>query len=144
MRTLSAFLFAALVAIGCKDSSQPQAQRGVGIDLASNESLSLRSNSSADDSPPPEEDKPDDGEGQYRLSGRAYALDEGKMGKKDSDRAEGRYKMQKNQDPSLARMQAIEQVRNAGVLGSSAIASGFDDTNVYGGRLDNSGNKSAD
>ena len=45
------------------------------------------------------------------------ALEEGKMGKKDSDRAEGQYKMQKNQeDPQLARQQAIEQARNAGIL----------------------------
>ena len=81
------------------------------------------------------------------------ALDEGKMGKKDSDRAEGQYKMQKNQeDPQLARQQAIEQARNAGILGSTAlvqggafasltgtgdISSGFDDSNIYGGLLGN-------
>jgi hypothetical protein len=81
------------------------------------------------------------------------ALDEGKMGKKDSDRAEGQYKMQKNQeDPQLARQQAIDAARTAGVLGNTAlvqggafasltgtgdISSGFDDTNIYGGLLGN-------
>jgi hypothetical protein len=81
------------------------------------------------------------------------ALEEGKMGKKESDRAEGQYKMKKEQeDPQLARQQAIEQARNAGILGSTAlvqggafasltgtgdISSGFDDTNIYGGLLGN-------
>jgi len=52
-------------------------------------------------------------------AGMAMALDEGKMGKKDSDRADGQYKMAKEQvDPALARQQAIEQARNAGILGS--------------------------
>jgi hypothetical protein len=75
------------------------------------------------------------------------------MGKKDSDRAEGQYKMQKTQeDPQLARQQAIEQARNAGILGSTAlvqggafasltgtgdVSSGFDDSNIYGGLLGN-------
>src|SRR3982751_6195838 len=61
--------------------------------------------------------------------------------------------MQKNQDdPQLARQQAIEQARNAGILGSTAltqggafasltgtgdISSGFDDGNIYGGLLGN-------
>ena len=55
-------------------------------------------------------------------------------------------------DPQLARQQAIEQARNAGILGSTAltqggafasltgtgdISSGFDDTNIYGGLLGN-------
>src|SRR6266478_3292781 len=61
--------------------------------------------------------------------------------------------MQKNQeDPQLARQQAIEQARTAGILGNTAlvqggafaqltgtgdISSGFDDTNIYGGLLGN-------
>src|SRR5256885_4955245 len=75
------------------------------------------------------------------------------MGKKDSDRAEGQYKMKnENADPQLARLQASEQARTAGILGSTAltqggafasltgtgdISSGFDDTNIYGGLLGN-------
>ncbi len=58
---------------------------------------------------------PDDDYG----SGTAMALDEGKMGRRDDDRAVGQYKMQKsNTDPELARLQAIEQARNAGILGA--------------------------
>lgn len=128
---------------------------GVNVDLASLEDTSTRTSSTSQDDPPPpeEEDKPDDGEDESGGTGTAMALEEGKMGKKDSDRAEGQYKMQKTQDdPVLARQAAIEQARSAGILGSSAltqggafasltgtgdISSGFDDTNIYGGLLGN-------
>jgi hypothetical protein len=125
------------------------------IDLASLESTSTRTNNASQDDPPPppEEDKPDDGKDESGGTGTAMALDEGKMGKKDSNRAEGQYKMQKTQeDPQLARQQAIEQARTAGILGSTAlvqggafasltgtgdVSSGFDDSNIYGGLLGN-------
>ena len=55
---------------------------------------------------PPEEDKPDDGKDESGGTGTAMALDEGKMGKKDSDRAEGQYKMQKNAGGPAARAPA--------------------------------------
>lgn len=133
----------------------PPDDSGANIDLASLEDTGTRTNTSAQDDPPPpeEEDKPDDGADESGGTGTAMALEEGKMGKKESDRAEGQYKMQKNQDdPVLARQQAIEQARNAGILGSTAlqqggafasltgtgdISSGFDDTNIYGGLLGN-------
>src|SRR5258705_3582685 len=52
-------------------------------------------------------------------------IEEGKMGKKDSDRAEGQYKMKKGvDDPQLARQQAIDQARKAGILGSAALRHG--------------------
>ncbi|HSK05859.1 MAG TPA: AgmX/PglI C-terminal domain-containing protein, partial [Kofleriaceae bacterium] len=133
----------------------PIEDSGANVDLASREDLANRSNSTAQDDPPPpeEEDKPDDGADESGGTGTAMALEEGKMGKKDSDRAEGQYKMQKNQeDPQLARQQAVEQARNAGILGSTSltqggafasltgtgdISSGFDDGNIYGGLLGN-------
>jgi len=46
-----------------------------------------------DPPPPPPEDMPDDGKDESGGTGTAMALDEGKMGKKDSERAEGQYKM---------------------------------------------------
>ncbi len=95
--------------------------KGVEIDLASLEDTTTRTKNLAQDDPPPpeEEDKPDDGADESGGTGTAMALEEGKMGKKDSERAEGQYKMQKNQeDPQLARQQAIEQARNAGILGN--------------------------
>ena len=116
MRNLSRVLFVALFGFGCKDSSQPQAQRGV--DLSTLESTTMRTYSNED--VPPGEDKPDDGEDES--GGQAMALDEGKMGKKDSDRAEGQYKI---------RIQAVEQARNAGILGSTGdFSSGFDSSSV--------------
>ncbi|MBL0214685.1 MAG: AgmX/PglI C-terminal domain-containing protein [Myxococcales bacterium] len=133
----------------------PVEDSGANIDLASLEDTSTRTNSASQDDPPPpeEEEKPDDGADESGGTGTAMALEEGKMGKKDSDRAEGQYKMKKEQeDPQLARQQAIEQARTAGILGSSAltqggafasltgtgdISSGFDDGNIYGGLLGN-------
>jgi hypothetical protein len=133
----------------------PVEDSNTNIDLASLEDTSTRTNSSSQDDPPPPppEDQQDDGKDESGGTGTAMALDEGKMGKKDSDRAEGQYKMQKNQeDPQLARQQAIDQARTAGILGNTAlvqggafasltgtgdISSGFDDTNIYGGLLGN-------
>jgi len=133
----------------------PVEDSGANIDLASLEDTSTRTNSTSQDEPPPPEpeDKPDDGNEESGGSGTAMQLDEGKMGKKDSDRAEGQYKMKnENVDPQLARQQAIEQARTAGILGNTALtqggafasltgtgdmSSGFDDTNIYGGLLGN-------
>jgi hypothetical protein len=96
-----------------------------------------------DSAPPPEEDESGG-------TGTAMALDEGKMGKQNSDRAEGQYRMRRNEDPALARQQAIEQARNAGIIGTRTIdqggafaalqgtadlGSGFDDSNIYGSLL---------
>ncbi len=128
---------------------------GINVEMASLEDTTTRSNNASQDDPPPpeEEEKPDDGQDESGGTGTAMALEEGKMGKKDSERAEGQYKMQKNQeDPQLARQQAIEAARTAGFLGSTKltdggafasltgtgdISSGFDDSNIYGGLLGN-------
>jgi hypothetical protein len=126
-----------------------------GTDGDDNEENSTRSASTAQDvpPPPPPEDKPDDGEEESGGTGTAMVMEEGKMGKKDSTRAEGQYKMAKTADQEqLARTQAVEQARTAGILGSSAlmqggafasltgtgdISSGFDDADVMGGLLGN-------
>jgi pSer/pThr/pTyr-binding forkhead associated (FHA) protein len=112
--------------------------------------------SESQEDPPPEEppetednENDDDSGG----TGTAMALEEGTMGKKESDRTEGRYKMKNNNvDPGLARSQALEQAKTAGILGSDVlqqggafasltgtqdISSGFDDTDIYGGLLGN-------
>jgi hypothetical protein len=143
----AAIMMLVLFQVAVEDSS-------ANIDLASREDTATRTNSSSqDDPPPPPPDDDANGDDESGGTGTAMALDEGKMGKKDSDRAEGQYKMQKNQeDPQLARQQAIEQARTAGILGDAAlvqggafasltgtgdISSGFDDTNIYGGLLGN-------
>jgi hypothetical protein len=125
------------------------------VDLAGLEDVSTdTSSTSQDDPPPPEpEEQEDNGEDESGGTGTAMALEEGKMGKKESDRAEGQYKMEKTQEQEqLARQAAIEAARSAGVLGSTAlqqggafasltgtgdVSSGFDDVNIYGGLLGN-------
>jgi pSer/pThr/pTyr-binding forkhead associated (FHA) protein len=109
---------------------------------------------SQEDPPPDEPDETEDDSNDVSGgTGTAMALDEGKMGKKDSDRAEGRYKMKDaGLDPQLARSQALEAAKTAGILGSAAltqggafasltgtgdISSGFDDVDIYGGLLGN-------
>lgn len=123
-------------------------------DMAVNEDTSNRAQTtSQEDPPPPEPEEEEEGEDESGGTGTAMMLEEGKMGKKDSDRAEGQYKMKKNADQEqLARQQAIEQARTAGVLGSAAltqggtfasitgtgdISSGFDDLDIQGGLLGN-------
>ncbi len=81
-------------------------------------------------------------------TGTAAALESGKMGKKDSTRDKGRYKMkQVDENPALAKMKAIEQARTAGIVGALAASpqmfqsltglsdysSGFDDESIQGG-----------
>jgi pSer/pThr/pTyr-binding forkhead associated (FHA) protein len=128
---------------------------GANMEFGSLEDTTTRTNSTSQDDPPPPppEDKPDTASDKSGGTGTAMQLDEGKMGKKDSDRASGQYQMAKNQDnPQLARQQALEEARNAGILGSTALSqggafasltgtgdlsSGFDDANIYGGLLGN-------
>ncbi len=133
----------------------PPDQDTAPTDMAVNEDTTNKAQmTSIEDPPPPEEEKEEeDGEDESGGTGTAMMLEEGKMGKKDSDRAEGQYKMKKNADQEqLARQQAIEQARTAGVLGSAAlmqggqfasitgtgdISSGFDDLDIQGGLLGN-------
>jgi len=124
----------------------------VPIDLAAlEEGQTQATATSQEDPPPPEPEEEDGAEDESGGTGTAMALEEGLMGKKESDRKEGQYKMQKTQEQEqLARQAAIDAARSAGVLGSSALAqggafasltgtgdisSGFDDVNIYGGLL---------
>ena len=82
-----------------------------------------------DDPPPPEEeDKPDDGSDESGGTGTAMALEEGKMGKKDSDRAEGAYKMRKDPelDRELDRERAMPGPRGRNGGGAFASLTGVD------------------
>ena len=103
---LSLVLFVALVA-SCKGRDKGhQGQRGEDLDLSTRE-MSAPSAMT--------EDRPDESGG----TGTAMALEEGKMGRKDSDRAEGQYKM-KNE-----RAKAVDDAKMAGVLGSTSDGEGF-------------------
>ena len=103
-----------------------------------------------------EEDKPEDdtkGRDQDKSggTGTAMALESGKMGTPDSDRAKGQYRMEKtSEDEALAKQKAIDEVRDVGIsgllraeqgsvfaslTGTADFSSGLDDVNVYGGLL---------
>lgn len=69
-----------------------------------------------EDPPPPEEEE---AEAPPLAPGDRFATTESKMGKQDSDRAEGQYRMKRHaDDPALARARAIEEARAAGILGA--------------------------
>jgi len=114
-----------------------------------------RVNTKATEDPKQEEEETqdqDDGE-QEGGTGTKMALDEGKMGKKESTRATGQYAMKNNNaEPQLAKQAAIDAARSAGVLGvlsaqqggafasltgTADFSSGLDDRDVYGGLLGN-------
>jgi len=81
-------------------------QDGTAIDLTTLEDNAKKPGTAQDDPPPPE------GNDESGGTGTAMALDEGKMGKKDSDRAEGQYQMKR------------DDARTNGVLGSEALHPG--------------------
>ncbi|ACY18106.1 FHA domain containing protein [Haliangium ochraceum DSM 14365] len=130
----------------------PPDPRSLSLALGNNENRLTRFQSKAQEDPKQEEEEEEASDVASGGTGTAMALDEGKMGKEDSTRATGQFAM-KNEDaadPQLAREQAMEQARNAGVLGSikamqggafasltgtGDFASGLDDANVYGGLL---------
>lgn len=141
--------FAFVFALSYVDPGQVGAPTDMSLSEATSSSAKTES---IEDPPPPEpEETEDDGEEESGGTGTAMVMEEGKMGKKDSDRAEGQYKMKRNADQEqLARTQAVEQARTAGVLGSAVfqqggsfasitgtgdISSGFDDMDIQGGLL---------
>ncbi|MBL8622468.1 MAG: AgmX/PglI C-terminal domain-containing protein [Myxococcales bacterium] len=78
-----------------------------------------------DDPPPPE--PPDDLEGDdddLGGGGTAMVLDEGKMGKKDSDRTPGTYVMKRADPATLARDEALAAARSAGIIADLGGARG--------------------
>ncbi|HET6222998.1 MAG TPA: AgmX/PglI C-terminal domain-containing protein, partial [Dongiaceae bacterium] len=85
-------------------------------------------------------------------TGTKMAMEEGKMGKKDSDRKTGAYAIEKVEgvDPQLAREQRLEKARTAGILGviraqqggvfasltaTGDFSAGLDDRDIQGGLL---------
>ena len=88
-KTLARFLLAAVFTTSCKSHDTP----AINVDLVATESTTVRSAATQEDTAP------------------AMALEEGKLGKKDSDRAEG----------------------ISSLTGSTSVSSGFDSAGVYGG-----------
>ena len=72
-----------------------------------------------DGAPPPSSSPTGEDDDESGGTGTAMALESGLMGKKDSDRAEGQYKMKKNQeDPQLARRKFTCKVLPGGRFGN--------------------------
>jgi pSer/pThr/pTyr-binding forkhead associated (FHA) protein len=133
----------------------PQAPSSLALDVLSSDGRLNRVQVKPQEDPKQEEDKQvdkDDGQ-QSGGTGTKQALDEGKMGKKDSTRQAGQYAI-KNQgvDPQLAKAQRIENAQKAGVLGviranqgsvfasitgTGDFSSGIDDRDVQGGLYGN-------
>jgi hypothetical protein len=121
--------------------------------FANSDRLSNIDNKPQEDPLQEEEEELDGDEEDSGGTGTKMALDEGKMGKKESTRATGQYAMKNNNaDPQLAKAQAMDQARKAGVLGllsqqpggafasltgTADFSSGLDDRDVYGGLLGN-------
>ncbi|HEX5060430.1 MAG TPA: AgmX/PglI C-terminal domain-containing protein [Kofleriaceae bacterium] len=119
------------------------------IDLAMHEETDIRAKSVIEENTPPEErDAVDDGGAGSEGASAQMALAEGAAGTTKSDRKDGHMRMKNNNiDPAVARIQAIEEARTAGILGSVSLqsgdafasltatdnlSSGPDDANVYG------------
>ncbi len=132
----------------------PPEPKTIALDSLSNDS---RMNKAA--VKPPEEPKPEDDPDQNKDTddsggtGEKQALDEGKMGKKDSTRQSGQYQMKKTDDTAhLSKAEKQEAARNSGVLGvmnrtqgglfasvtgTGDFSSGYDDRDIQGGLLGN-------
>lgn len=131
----------------------PPDPRSLALDLGSGEGRLTNVQAKPEEDPLQEEPEleKDDGEDESGGTGTAMTLDEGKMGKEDSERATGQYKMEKTaEQEQLARQAAVDSARDAGFLGAMKaqqggafssltgtgdFSSGFDDQNIYGGLL---------
>ena len=91
--TTLVLILAAATGSGCKGKSK--------LDDRGAESAAPASRSQDDPPPPPPEERADDNK-ESGGTGTAMSLDEGKLGKKDSARAEGQYKMQKGEPAPAA------------------------------------------
>lgn len=127
----------------------PVEDSGANIDMLSLEDTTIRAATTATEDLPPAPVEPEDvGDvGGSEHLGAAMRLEEGASGNPNAANAVGQLRIKNNQaEPSMAREQAIEEARTAGILGSSTLlrggisalaassdfSSGFDDANVYG------------
>lgn len=129
----------------------PPSADALTLDLGGAEGRLTRVQSKAQEDPKEEEEEAEEEAEDSGGTGTAMALDQGKMGKEDSERATGQYAM-KNEgvDPQLAKQQAIDDARNAGIIGALKMqqggafasltgtgdfSSGMDDMNIAGGLM---------
>lgn len=126
----------------------PPDDSGVNVDFRAEDPVAIRSaTTTTDDVPPEQEVATDDGGGGEESAGGRMALDEGESGRPDAPNDTGHMRIRdRGPEKQLSREQAIEEARNAGVLGSvkmlsggiasltgtAEFSSGFDGTDVYG------------
>jgi hypothetical protein len=127
----------------------PPEAGGASFDIAQSEMTYVRVDGKMNEDPVPEEpEEIADGTGGESSAAGRMALAEGTAGTDKTSRTDGHIRIEnKNIDPQLARIQAINEARNAGVLGSVALqtgdvfaslteqgnlSSGFDAVNAYG------------
>jgi hypothetical protein len=157
-RTLGYFAGALAVHLGIVAvlGQIPVDDGSAGLDVASVEDLGIKAAGAAHDEtppPPPEKSTGDGAEGDQNV-GAAMALAEGKAGRPTSTAEQAHMQMEKRaENPQLARAQAIEDARSAGILGSSMLSatnitsmtatadmsSGFDSATMWGGMYGASG-----
>ncbi len=131
----------------------PPDPNSLALGLGSNEGRMTRSESASKEDPKQlDKETLQDTSSESGGTGTAMALAAGKMGKTDSNRAEGRYTMKKraNMDPTLAKKAAMDTARTRGVAGAlramqgdvfasvtgaGDLSSGLDDANIEGGLL---------
>jgi hypothetical protein len=119
---------------------------GAALDLATIEETSIETQGEMHEDPP-DQLEADDGGGGTEGASAQMALAEGNAGTTKSDRVDGHMRIKdKNIDPQLARAQALDAARTAGILGSlspdgdvfasltetGSLSSGPDDADVWG------------
>jgi FHA domain len=124
----------------------PADDSAASIDLASREPVAIDT-TGVDHEPPPPDVATDSGGGETTGESKAMALPEGQSGKPTAADTLKHIAIKNNQqDPQLARLEAIEMARTAGILGDTTaleggfqaltatgnISSGFDDVSMYG------------
>ncbi|MEP6860067.1 MAG: AgmX/PglI C-terminal domain-containing protein [Deltaproteobacteria bacterium] len=120
------------------------------IDLGDMTDVSIRSTTTATETTPPEQVAATDGEKSGSDPGaeaNKMRLERGEMGNPESSAADHHFTIKDNHmDPQIARQQAIEEARDAGILGglhaspemfrnltaSSEFSSDFENMNAYG------------
>jgi len=132
--------------------SIPPDPKSLSLDMIGADGRLSRVQSKPQEDPKQEEEEIDNGEdNDSGGTGTKMALDEGKMGKKESTRQSGQFAMKDNNaDPQLAKQQALDRASKAGILGilsqrpggafasltgTGDFSSGLDDRDVYGGLL---------
>lgn len=151
-RALAFFAASAIVHLGLWALLRtiPPDPHSLQLDLGGGENRLTRVQSKAnEDEKQEEEEKKDTGQDSGG-TGTAQANESGKMGKKDSDRKSGQFAMKdRGADNQLARQQAQDAARTAGIAGVLAsssggfqsltgladFSSGSDDMDVYGGLM---------